>query len=301
MTTNLKTEKEWNALQGNLEKLHTFTQTADILLKQGVKTVQGLINSELEQIEKDAIKHVKKKMKTDLKHRKWIKTLKVVVVGALTIAVAASGIAATIATAGVGLAAVVGIASIAATIATAYGSTTTLIREDWQNETLTAARIRKYYIDLSNLTKNLEEQLKALETHHKSRKGNLKKAVIKRNELSTQYQSISAPFPAQQKAKKAIADALKKSESALTKIEAVDVKIINLLELGRQTVQYLGPLAKASNAADGVMGAMKSGASFVAEQTTAAVTIRDNLKKISGGTEGSGILKECQKIMNAMG
>ena len=301
LSKNLKTQNDLNALKANLEKLQKFTITANILLKQGVKTVQGQINSELEQIEKDAIKEVKKKFKKDLRNRKVIKTCKVIVLGAITIAVAASGIAATIATAGVGLAAVVGVASVAVTIATAYGSTSALIKDDWQNETLTAERIKKYYIELNNLTEKLKEELKALETHQKKRKENLKKAEVKRNELSKKYENISAGFSqAEQKAEKAVADALRKSEIAVKKIEAVDVKIIDLLELGRQTCQYLGPLANAGKAADGVMSAMKSGASFVAEQKTNAITLHHNLKKVSGGTEGSGILMECQKILKMM-
>jgi DNA repair exonuclease SbcCD ATPase subunit len=300
LTKNLKTEKEWDALQGNLKALHTFTQIAGKLLEQGVKTVQGLINSELEQIEKDAIAYVKKKLKRDLTARIWKKNLKVVLVGTLTIAVAAAGIAATIATAGTGLAAVVGVASIAATIASAYGTVSTAIESDWENEKRAATRIEAYYKNLSKLTENLDEQLKALETHHKNRKKNLEKAVKTRNDLSTKYQNMSAPFPAQQKAKQAIADALEKSERALKKIEAVDVKIDALLKMGQQTRQYLGPLANGGNAAGDVIGAMKSGTSFVIEQSNTAVTIRDNLKNFAGGKEGSRIVLECQNILKKL-
>jgi hypothetical protein len=299
LAKNPQTENEWNLLQENIRALQTFMETAVKLVDQGVKSLQSLIESELEQIRKDALAYGKKKLKRDLTIRKWNKNLKVILMGTLTIAVAAAGIAATIATAGTGLAAAVAVASIAASIASTAVTVYTSVQSDWENEKRAVARIEAYYKNLSKLTASLDEQLTALEANHKNRKKNLHKAEKTRSDLLTKYQKMPASSPAQQKAKQAIADALKKSESARKNIETVDVKIINLLKIGQQTRQYLGPLANAGNAASGVVSAMASGTSFVIEQSNTAVTIRDNLKNFAGGDDGSKIIDWVQKNLKA--
>ena len=73
---NLKTENDVKAMEASLEKLEDFIKTANQLLKQGVQSVQGLIQSELLKIEKDAIKYVQQKMKNNLIRRKFEKFLR---------------------------------------------------------------------------------------------------------------------------------------------------------------------------------------------------------------------------------
>ena len=105
---------------------------------------------------------------------------------------------------------VAAVTAVAAKAAEAYSDVDALVKKDWENETLTAARIRGFYKELSKLTTELQKQLTQLDTYHRIRKQNLEKAVIKRKLLAKEYQRTLAPYPAQQKAKKAIADSPKK-------------------------------------------------------------------------------------------
>lgn len=281
---------EGDKLVKELTEFESFLKTANQLLEQGKKSIDAAVAAEIAAIEADAVAAAKKQLRNNELKKTFVKTLKVVVVGTITVAVAATGIAATVATAGTAAAAIAAAVSVVATVAGTAITINQSLKDDWQSESKIVGRIEKYYGDLKDMTAKLKGELDSLEQYQKNTQKALQEQTKTLADLATKFNGLALDSAEQKKIKQKVKADITKAESVMKTLQEHNKELTELIKTGRQTIQYLGPLGAGAAQAANVKSKLGQGLKFIIDQTGTAVTIRDNAVNLSDAANSTSVI-----------